>query len=136
MSAKCVNLFLEKNRLKTFKKWPFKHPNKCTKENLAAAGFHFIGKKKEPDLVQCVVCFKELDGWEEDDDPWEEHSRRTSCPFIALNKTEDKMTIEDLASLIRNRMTIQAEKDYESAVTEIEEKSEEYKEIISKYQPS
>ena len=28
------------------------------------------------------------------------------------------------------------EKDYESAVTEIEEKSEEYKEIISKYQPS
>lgn len=37
---------------------------------MAAAGFHFTGSKNEPDLAQCFVCLKELDGWEEDDDPW------------------------------------------------------------------
>ena len=36
---------------------------------MAAAGFHFTGNRKEKDLAQCFVCFKELDGWEEDDVP-------------------------------------------------------------------
>ncbi|KAK8404654.1 hypothetical protein O3P69_007716 [Scylla paramamosain] len=37
---------------------------------MAAAGFYFIGSKSNPDLVRCFLCFKELDGWEEEDDPW------------------------------------------------------------------
>ena len=37
---------------------------------MAAAGFYFKGSKKEPDLAECFVCQKELDGWEENDDPW------------------------------------------------------------------
>jgi hypothetical protein len=37
---------------------------------MAEAGFVFCGSKSEPDLVQCQVCLKKLDGWEQDDDPW------------------------------------------------------------------
>jgi hypothetical protein len=37
---------------------------------MAAAGFYFAGSKSEPDLACCFVCLKELDGWEEEDDPW------------------------------------------------------------------
>ena len=37
---------------------------------MAEAGFYFTGGKREPDLAQCYFCHKELDGWEDDDDPW------------------------------------------------------------------
>ena len=43
---------------------------------MAAAGFYFCGTDAEPDLVRCYYCRRELDGWEEEDDPWQEHSRR------------------------------------------------------------
>jgi hypothetical protein len=39
---------------------------------MAEAGFIFCGSKSEPDLTQCQVCLKKLDGWEKDDDPWYE----------------------------------------------------------------
>jgi hypothetical protein len=39
---------------------------------MAEAGFVFCGSKQEPDLTQCQVCLKKLDGWEKDDDPWYE----------------------------------------------------------------
>jgi len=136
MPEKWLDLFFYKKRLKTFKKWPFQHPSKCTKENVAAAGFHFIGTKKEPDLVQCVVCFKELDGWEEDDDPWEEHSRRTNCPFIALNKTDAEMTAEDLSHLVMSRMYKHKEKNYDDISRYFEAKREEYLEELSSLRPS
>jgi hypothetical protein len=37
---------------------------------MAEAGFIFCGSKSEPDLAQCHVCLKKLDGWEQDDEPW------------------------------------------------------------------
>lgn len=37
---------------------------------LAEAGFYSCATANEPDAVQCFMCFKELDGWEPDDDPW------------------------------------------------------------------
>lgn len=37
---------------------------------MAAAGFFAIGKNEEPDLVECFICSKQLDGWDPDDDPW------------------------------------------------------------------
>ncbi|XP_018018393.1 baculoviral IAP repeat-containing protein 5 isoform X2 [Hyalella azteca] len=98
-----LSLFFEKNRLKTFKNWPFKLPSACTKEKMAAAGFYFAGSKSEPDLACCFVCLKELDGWEEEDDPWEEHSRRGECDFIKLNKTEEEMTVMELFDLLVKR---------------------------------
>lgn len=41
-------------------------------EQMAAAGFFAIGGKEEPDLVECFMCSKQLDGWDPDDDPWYE----------------------------------------------------------------
>ena len=37
---------------------------------MAAAGFYHCPTVNEPDLVKCVICGKELDGWEPTDDPW------------------------------------------------------------------
>lgn len=37
---------------------------------MAAAGFFAIGGKSEPDLVECFICSKQLDGWDPDDNPW------------------------------------------------------------------
>lgn len=62
---------LEKNRVLTFADWPFDGDDcHCTPKNLAAAGFYHIPSEKEPDLVKCFVCLKELEGWEPEDDPW------------------------------------------------------------------
>ncbi|EPY86773.1 hypothetical protein CB1_000299010 [Camelus ferus] len=36
---------------------------------MAAAGFIHCPTENEPDLAQCFFCFKELEGWEPDDDP-------------------------------------------------------------------
>jgi len=43
---------------------------------MAAAGFYVLGDD-EPDLVECFICGKQLNGWEPDDDPW----------YIAHNRT-------------------------------------------------
>lgn len=83
------SLMSEKNRLKTFKDWGFDGNAKSTCSSqkvgliffvsffcviiffnlnfqLAEAGFSHVSG----DNVKCVVCFKELEGWEPDDDPW------------------------------------------------------------------
>jgi baculoviral IAP repeat-containing protein 5 len=63
--------FWKKGRLETFQHWPYKSENhQCTPTNMAAAGFFAIGDKDEPDLAECFICSKQLDGWEPDDDPW------------------------------------------------------------------
>nr|XP_053643997.1 baculoviral IAP repeat-containing protein 5-like isoform X2 [Cherax quadricarinatus] len=91
-------------RLKSFKKWPFSSDTGMSKEKMAAAGFYFTGSKKEPDLAKCFVCLKELDGWEEDDDPWDEHKKHAPyCQFIQLNKSEDTMTFQDMYDLEMHR---------------------------------
>ncbi len=66
---------------------------------MADAGFYFIGTAREPDLVRCYWCRKELDGWEPTDDPMEEHRRRDQCPFIKLGKPCSKLTVEDMLKL-------------------------------------
>lgn len=41
----------------------------CSPLQMAAAGFIHCPTENEPDLAQCFFCFKELEGWEPDDDP-------------------------------------------------------------------
>ena len=41
----------------------------CSPLQMAAAGFVHCPTENEPDLAQCFLCFKELEGWEPDDDP-------------------------------------------------------------------
>jgi hypothetical protein len=37
---------------------------------MAKAGFVHCQDENEPDVVKCFICYKTLDGWEPDDDPW------------------------------------------------------------------
>jgi len=37
---------------------------------MAAAGFYCTGNNDELDSVECFICGKQLDGWEQEDDPW------------------------------------------------------------------
>lgn len=60
----------KKGRLKTFVNWPFKDSTECNATKMAEAGFFKIESNTEPDLVQCFICQKQLDGWEPKDDPW------------------------------------------------------------------
>ncbi|KAL1465551.1 hypothetical protein WDU94_005108 [Cyamophila willieti] len=97
-----------RNRLKTFTSWPFSSENgdTCSAESMAGAGFYSISKKRNDTSVKCFCCFKELDGWEEMDNPWEEHKRhQTNCTFIMLDKTEQKWTLGDYIEL-QQRMSI------------------------------
>ncbi|CAN0549827.1 unnamed protein product [Rangifer tarandus platyrhynchus] len=86
-------LYLKDHRVSTFKNWPFLQGCACTPERMAAAGFIHCPTENEPNLAQCFFCFKELEGWEPDDDPmqrkptpallsWRAH---TGCPESLLN---------------------------------------------------
>ena len=40
---------------------------------LASAGFFFEPTASAPDQVQCFMCHNHFDGWDENDDPVQEH---------------------------------------------------------------
>lgn len=44
---------------------------------MAKAGFIFQPIPSNPDNVTCFLCNKALDGWEEDDNPLEEHLKHS-----------------------------------------------------------
>ena len=37
---------------------------------MARAGFVYSGTRENADSAQCVICLKELDSWDPEDDPW------------------------------------------------------------------
>ncbi|KAF2973562.1 hypothetical protein GQX73_g118 [Xylaria multiplex] len=52
--------------------WPHKRLNP---EIFARAGFYFAPTPHFPDNTVCFLCCKNVDGWEDDDNPFEEHLR-------------------------------------------------------------
>lgn len=61
---------------------------------MAEAGFFWTGSFEEPDSAQCFVCNKQLDGWESNDDPWDEHRKhQPACSFVTIGKTEEFLTL-------------------------------------------
>ncbi|GAW10799.1 hypothetical protein ANO14919_001340 [Xylariales sp. No.14919] len=52
--------------------WPHK---RLDPEIFARAGFYFAPTPHFPDNTVCFLCYKNFDGWEEDDNPFEEHLR-------------------------------------------------------------
>eukprot|EP00079_Xenopus_tropicalis_P018777 XP_004920984.1 PREDICTED: baculoviral IAP repeat-containing protein 5.1-like [Xenopus tropicalis] len=92
-------------RLATFADWPFTENCKCTPENMAKAGFVHCPTENEPDVACCFFCLKELEGWEPDDDPWTEHSKRSaSCGFLSLTKCVNDLTMEGFLRLEADRI--------------------------------
>ncbi|XP_063600449.1 baculoviral IAP repeat-containing protein 5-like isoform X2 [Penaeus indicus] len=121
----------EEKRLNSFKKWPYGSDTSINKEKMAAAGFYYIGSKKEPDLVRCFVCLKELDGWEVDDDPWEEHKNHASyCQFIQLNKAESEITFEEMHDLEMQRQINMATKVLTKKIKEFEKQAANTREVL------
>lgn len=93
-------------RLKTFEPptkrskagWPHKSPSA---EAVALAGFYYQPQKTGDDNVVCYLCDRYLDGWEEDDDPIEEHLQHSpECGYaimarIAQGEQQDTSKMED-----------------------------------------
>ncbi|XP_050392846.1 baculoviral IAP repeat-containing protein 5 [Patella vulgata] len=108
-------------RLESFKVWPFDDDWKCTPQRLAEAGFYHCPTDQEPDAVCCFLCFKELDGWEPTDDPWEEHVKHSpNCPFLKINKPIEELTVEQFIKLEIKRQKNKMQKILDSRRKEFE----------------
>ena len=91
-----------------------------------------IGSSKEPDLVKCYYCQREIDGWEAEDDPWEEHLRRSGdpCPFIKKGKKARELTVKDGLELEAERLCYILKKKTEESNTKYREEAEHVKQAI------
>ncbi|KAK3905961.1 hypothetical protein C8A05DRAFT_30198 [Staphylotrichum tortipilum] len=66
--------------------WPHKT---LSPSALAKAGFFFEPHPKSPDNVVCFLCHKSLDGWEESDNPVEEHLKHSpTCGWAIMAAIE------------------------------------------------
>lgn len=127
------SLFWKKVRLETFKNWPFQSCNDaCGPERMAAAGFFFIGTTDDPDLVECFICSKQLNGWESTDDPWKEHmDHQPSCAFVKLQKQDECLwTVYELFELIKAYHIKEIEHELDDAKTRIKEEAAKLTEQI------
>merc|ERR1712183_192540 len=103
-----------KHRLVTFKEdWPFNEDCSCTPEKMAEAGFYLVGSQSEPDLVRCYYCRRELDGWEPQDIPWDEHKRR-DCPYITLGKLTPRFDCRGCVSAGRRTQMHHCERGWQN----------------------
>lgn len=120
------SMFWKIGRLKTFEDWPFQSSdNSCNPEKMAAAGFFAVGGKEEPDLVECFICSKQLDGWDPDDDPWNEHVKHHSeCFFVSLGKPDEtSWTVYELFDLFKKYTVKECTRELDKAVAKAKEES-------------
>lgn len=88
--SKYPQYFRERARLATYDNWPKNHPQRPS--NLAEAGFFSNGKD---DMVTCFHCGCRLVGWEDTDDPWEEHaSWSPQCYWLKQERRITKPSAE------------------------------------------
>ncbi|TFK90325.1 hypothetical protein K466DRAFT_517314 [Polyporus arcularius HHB13444] len=82
---------VEKARLETFSKVSWPHDavkgHGANSKALAKAGFICNSTEPGDDTALCLYCNLTLSGWDEDDDPYDEHLKRdkkkgTSCAFL------------------------------------------------------
>lgn len=123
-----VSLHLEESRLQTFKTWPHACQN-LHPSQFAKAGFVHIPSSASPDQVTCFSCSKSLDGWEESDNPIQEHKKHAKkCSFIlALEESFDKqpasvgtaVTMEQIEDRPHTPPTVQKVKPDKSALVHL-----------------
>ncbi|KAI0336874.1 hypothetical protein GY45DRAFT_1237805 [Cubamyces sp. BRFM 1775] len=103
---------MEKARLDTFAKAEWPHDgvkgHGANSRALAKAGFVWNASEPGDDTAICLYCNLSLGGWDEDDDPYQEHLKRdkkhkTSCAFLkaytdsSLNKSTAKRPSKTVA---------------------------------------
>lgn len=69
---------------------------------MAKAGFYYCSPKKGDDCVRCFCCYRELDNWELEDDPWKEHQKR-NCIFAKLETEQSKLTLNQMLQVLEER---------------------------------
>ncbi|NXP74171.1 BIRC5 protein, partial [Ramphastos sulfuratus] len=117
-------LYFVSTRIATFCNWPFTEGCACTPERMAAAGFVHCPSENSPDVAQCFFCFKELEGWEPDDDPMEEHKKHSAgCAFLNLQKDATSLTLQEFLKLDKERMKNLIKKNVFQKVTRIEDEA-------------
>ncbi|KAK1339582.1 hypothetical protein QTO34_018135 [Cnephaeus nilssonii] len=98
-------LYLKNHRISTFKNWP---------------------TETEPDLAQCFFCFKELKGWEPDDNPIEEQKKHSSgYAFLPVKKQFEELILGEFLKLDKERAKNKVAKGANN-------KQKEYEEIAKK----
>ncbi|KXJ23670.1 baculoviral IAP repeat-containing protein 5 [Exaiptasia diaphana] len=116
---------IEKNRRATFVDWPFDEDDgsKCTSDKMAEAGFYHSPTDRDPDVARCFVCFKELEGWEPEDDPWQEHKKHSPrCTFLLTkNKNSEDITIEEFLDIEVKRQENRVNKILQNSIKEFED---------------
>lgn len=100
---------------------------------MAEAGFYFTGSRSEPDSAMCFFCDKALDGWEEDDDPWNEHINHSkTCDFANLRKRESQLTIDEYLDLHKKLFIKHLEKNRNNAIEKFKEPFDDLQKQIDK----
>ncbi|XP_051695669.1 baculoviral IAP repeat-containing protein 5 [Oryctolagus cuniculus] len=124
-------LYLKDHRVSTFKNWPFLEGCACTPERMAEAGFIHCPSENEPDLAQCFFCFKELEGWEPDDEPLEEHRKHSpACAFLSVKKQLEELTLSEFLKLDKERAKNKIAKETSSKQKEFEETAKKVRSAI------
>ncbi|XP_053681784.1 baculoviral IAP repeat-containing protein 5.2-B [Sabethes cyaneus] len=131
-----VYLF-EKDRVKSFKKWPYSSSSSCNIQKMAEAGFCWHGDDNEEDTAICFVCGKVLDGWEDTDDPWTEHRKHApQCLFVKYGRPEAELTCEEMISLLETMLKERAQNRHNALKdclqSHIEKKRKELMKHLSK----
>nr|XP_021395921.1 baculoviral IAP repeat-containing protein 5-like [Lonchura striata domestica] len=117
-------LYFASVRAATFHNWPFTEGCACTPERMAAAGFVHCPSENSPDVAQCFYCLKELEGWEPDDDPLEEHKKHTGgCGFLSLQKELTNLTVQEFLKLEKMRTKKALKRQVSQKMTKVEEKA-------------
>ncbi|XP_053213763.1 baculoviral IAP repeat-containing protein 5-like [Panonychus citri] len=105
-------LIFEKNRVKSFTRWPHKSVS-LSKENMAKAGWFKCCVNTNDDAVQCFCCLKQLDGWKPDEDPWKEHlDHSPDCEFAKIGLEQDKLTLPQFLVIMEKRSINLVEKKF------------------------
>merc|ERR1711862_460507 len=106
--------------------WPHSEDSSCNADKMADAGFYMVESNDSEDLARCFYCRRELDGWEEEDDPWQEHKRRP-CPFIKKGKLARNLTVKDQMELEAERVKIITQKRLEIVKVQFKELADKKK---------
>ncbi|XP_010178898.1 PREDICTED: baculoviral IAP repeat-containing protein 5 [Mesitornis unicolor] len=100
---------------------------------MAAAGFVHCPSENCPDVAQCFFCLKELEGWEPDDDPLEEHKKHSAgCAFLSLQKDPTSLTLQEFLKLDKERMKNALKKEISQKASEVENAAQNVRQEIAK----
>ncbi|ODV95381.1 hypothetical protein PACTADRAFT_33949 [Pachysolen tannophilus NRRL Y-2460] len=91
-SEQSINL-----RMHSFQNWPHKKPEP---KSLCEAGFIYQPTVKDDDTTVCLYCGCSLEGWQEGDDPMEEHKIRSgNCSIVNVKVVDSEGSDESDLSI-------------------------------------